>query len=84
MEAIGELTHTFVFDSPPKAVLIQFGYNGAVASYGKFLKILDVEYAQSSGSPSQSVAFGTQAVTAKFQGSMSDIYTPYIKATAIF
>ena len=83
-EHSGELVHTFDFGREPKAVLVQFGSNGQVESYGKFMKILDVEYAQSSGAPAQSVAFGYTSVTAKFTSSMSSSYTPYIKVTAIF
>lgn len=83
-EKSGELTYTVNFGREPKAVLVQFGSNGKVESFGKFLKILDVEYTQSSGAPSQGVAFGYTSVTAKFNSAMSSSNIPYIKVTAIF
>ena len=83
-EHSGELVHTFNFGKEPKAVLVQFGSNGQVQNFGKFMKILDVEYKQSSGAPSQAVEFGYTSLTAKFLSEMSSSYTPYIKVTAIF
>lgn len=83
-EKSGVLEHTFTFNKAPKAVLVQFGYNGQVKNFGTFMKISDVEYKQSSGSPGQNVAFGNTSVTVKFLESMSDSYSPYMKVTAIF
>ena len=83
-EKSGVLEHTFTFNKAPKAVLVQFGYNGKVQNFGTFMKIADVEYKQSSGGPSQSVSFGSTSVTAKFNDTMGSSYTPYMKVTAIF
>lgn len=84
LEHSGDYTHTFNFDNEPKAVLVQFGSNGQVQQFGTFMKILNVEYKQSGGAPSQSVEFGKTSLTAKFLSEMSSSYTPYIKVTAIF
>ena len=84
LEHSGDYVYTFQFDAVPKAVLVQFGFNGSVKNFGTFMKIQDIEYAQSSGAPAQSVAFGTTSVTVKFSEEMSGNYTPYYKVTAIF
>ena len=84
LEHSGDFTHTFQFDGEPKAVLVQFGYNGDVRSFGTFMKISNAEYKNSAGSPGQSVEFGATSVTAHFYDGMGSAYTPYMKVTAIF
>ena len=83
-EKSGVYSHTFTFEGTPKAILAEFGYNGTVAAFGTFMKILNKEYKQSSGSPSQQVSFGNNSLTMNFNDAMSSSYTPYFKATAIY
>lgn len=83
-EMSGSLDYTFNFDGTPKAILAEFGYNGSVGNYGTFVKILDVSYKNSAGSPGQDVTFGSNYVRMRFTSAMGSAYTPYFKVTAIF
>ena len=84
-EMSGVYTHTFQFEGTPKAILAEFGYDKTVqTTYGRFMKILDMEVTESNGAPAQAAAFGYSSVTMKFTAQFGGNKSPYFRATAIY